>query len=307
MSGPAGVKGHCVPGDGLIAAVVEPRPRDLGGFSVERILPAVGCRHLGPFVFFDHMGSAGFRLEPGHGMDVRPHPHIGLATVTYLFAGSIDHRDTLGSFQTIRPGDINWMVAGRGIAHSERTGPAARAAGGPAHGLQLWCALPGEHEETTPSFDHHPAATLPLHSDGGVTARILAGSAWGVTAPTRVLSPTFYVDVTLAAGATIEVPAGYAERGLFVVDGAVQLGAHTLLPGPIITLEPGAQATVRADQPARIMMLGGENVGERVIWWNFVASSRDRIEQAKADWTAGTFGTIPGDDKEFIPLPDPQI
>jgi len=303
MSGPAGVEGQCVDGDGPISAVIEPRVRDLGGFSVERILPAVGRRHLGPFVFFDHMGSAGFRLEPGHGMDVRPHPHIGLATVTYLFAGSIEHRDTLGSYQTIRPGDINWMVAGRGIAHSERTGAAARAAGGPAHGLQLWCALPAEHEETTPSFDHHPADTLPLHSDGGVSARILAGTAWGVTAPTRVLSPTFYVDVTLAAGSTIDVPDGYAERGLFVVDGAVQLGAQVLAPGPIVVLAPGAQVTLRANQPARVMMLGGENVGERHIWWNFVSSTRDRIEQAKADWTAGRFGLIPGDDQEFIPLP----
>jgi redox-sensitive bicupin YhaK (pirin superfamily) len=304
MSGPAGVEGQCVDGDGLIAAVVEPRVRDLGGFTVDRILPAVGRRHLGPFVFFDHMGSAEFRFAPGTGVDVRPHPHIGLATVTYLFAGSIDHRDTLGSVQTIRPGDINWMVAGRGIAHSERTGPAPRAAGGPVHGLQLWCALPDEHEETTPSFDHHPAATLPVHTDGGVSARVLAGTAWGITAPTRVLSPTFYVDVTLAAGTTIDVPSGYAERGLFVVDGAVQLGARALTPGPIVVIEPGAQVTVRANQPARVMMLGGESVGERHIWWNFVSSSRDRIEQAKADWTAGTFGKIPGDDQEFIPLPE---
>jgi redox-sensitive bicupin YhaK (pirin superfamily) len=304
MSSLTDLEGQCVTGDGLIAAVVEPRLRDLGGFSVERILPAVGRRHLGPFVFFDHMGSAVFRLEPGHGMDVRPHPHIGLATVTYLFAGSIEHRDTLGNCQTIRPGDINWMVAGRGIAHSERTGAAARAAGGPSHGLQLWCALPNEHEETAPSFDHHPSSTLPVHTDGGVTARVLAGTAWGITAPTRVLSPTFYVDVTLAAGATIDVPSEYAERGLFVVDGAVQLGASMLAPGPVIVLEPGAQVTLRADQPARVMMLGGETVGERHIWWNFVASSRDRIEQAKADWTAGTFGKIPGDDKEFIPLPE---
>ena len=303
MSGPAGVEGQCVDGEGLIAAVVEPRVRDLGGFTVDRILPAVGRRHLGPFVFFDHMGSAEFRFAPGTGVDVRPHPHIGLATVTYLFAGSIDHRDTLGSVQTIRPGDINWMVAGRGIAHSERTPQALRPHGVPAHGLQLWCALASEHEETAPSFEHHPAATLPLHTDGGVSARVLAGTAWGITAPTRVLSPTFYVDVTLAAGTTIDVPSGYAERGLFVVDGAVQLGARALTPGPIVVIEPGAQVTVRANQPARVMMLGGESVGERHIWWNFVSSSRDRIEQAKADWTAGNFGKIPGDDQEFIPLP----
>jgi len=304
MSGPAGVKGQCVPGDGTIAAVVEPRHRDLGGFGVERILPAVGRRHLGPFVFFDHMGSATFHFDAGHGIDVRPHPHICLATVTYLFDGAIVHRDTLGSNQTIRPGDINWMVAGRGIAHSERTGPADRATGGPAHGLQLWCALPDEHEETEPSFDHLPAASLPVVRDRDKTARVLAGTAWGATAPTRVLSPTFYVDVQLAAGGSIDVPAEYTERGLFVVEGAVQLGAHTLAPGPVIVLEPGAPVTLRAQQAARVIMLGGESVGERHIWWNFVASSRDRIEAAKADWVAGKFGKIPGDDVELIPLPE---
>lgn len=304
MSGPADVKGQCVPGDGTIAAVVEPRPRDLGGFSVERILPAVGRRHVGPFVFFDHMGTAEFHFAPGTGMDVRPHPHICLATVTYLFDGAIVHRDTLGSVQTIRPGDINWMVAGRGIAHSERTSPEDRATGIAAHGLQLWCALPAEHEETEPSFDHWPAAQLPLVEDRGTTARVLAGSAYGVTAPTRVLSPTFYVDVHLPAGGSIDVPAGYAERGLFVVEGAVALGAHTLAPGPVIVLEPGVPATLRADRPARVIMLGGESVGERHLWWNFVASSRERIEAAKADWLAGRFGTIPGDDQELIPLPE---
>jgi hypothetical protein len=289
MSGPADIRGECVPGDGTVAEIVEPRKRDLGGFAVERILPAVGRRHLGPFVFFDHM--------EGGSPQVRPHPHICLATVTYLFEGAIDHRDTLGSYQTIRPGDINWMVAGKGIAHSER-------GSGRAHGLQLWCALPVEHEETEPSFDHWPADKLPLVEDRGTRARVLAGSAWGVTAPTRVLSPTFYVDVALPAGGSIDVPSGYAERGLFVVEGAVRLNAHTLAPGPIIVLEPGVPVTLRADYAARVIMLGGESVGERHIWWNFVASSRDRIEAAKADWVAGKFGTIPGDDKELIPLPD---
>lgn len=304
MSGPADKQGEAHPGDGVVAQIVEPRARDLGGFSVERILPAVGCRHLGPFVFFDHMGSASFHLAPGTGMDVRPHPHIGLATVTYLFAGAIDHRDTLGSFQTIRPGDINWMVAGRGIAHSERTPAALRPQGLPAHGLQLWCALPAEHEETAPSFDHYPAASLPILRDADKQARVLAGEAWGVKAPTRVLSPTFYADVTLDAGATIDMPNGYAERGVFVVEGELEVGAHTLAPGPVVTFEPGVAVTFRAKTNARLMVLGGESVGERHIWWNFVSSSRDRIEQGKADWTAGRFGTIPGDDHEFIPLPD---
>jgi redox-sensitive bicupin YhaK (pirin superfamily) len=288
MSGPADIKGHCERGEGIIAQLVEPRPRDLGGFAVERILPAVGRRQLGPFVFFDHMR--------GESLQVRPHPHICLATVTYLFEGAIVHRDTLGSCQTIRPGDINWMVAGRGIAHSER-------GTGTAHGLQLWCALPADHEETTPSFDHHPAATLPIVSDAGTTARVLAGTAWGATAPTRVLSPTFYADVHLAAGASIALPVEYAERGLFVVEGTARVNSHVIAPGPIAVLEPNVAVTVRADQPARVIMLGGQPLGERVIWWNFVASSRERIEQAKADWTAGRFGKIPGDDKEFIPLP----
>jgi hypothetical protein len=304
VSGPAGLKGEAFAGDGVIATIVEPRKRDLGGFSVDRIIPAIGCRHLGPFVFFDHMGDAQLRMQAGHGIDVRPHPHIGLATVTYLFAGAIDHRDTLGSWQTIRPGDLNWMVAGRGIAHSERTPPSERAAGGPAHGLQLWCALPGEHEETTPSFDHHPSASLPVHTAGGVTARVLAGEAWGVKSPARTLSPTFYVDVALAPGASIDIPTGYSERGLFVVDGELQIGAHTLSTGPIITLEPTAAVTLRATQPTRVMLLGGESIGERHVWWNFVSSSRDRIEAAKADWQAGRFGKVPGDETEFIPLPE---
>jgi redox-sensitive bicupin YhaK (pirin superfamily) len=288
----------------MIDKTIQPRARDLGGFSVERILPAADCRHLGPFVFFDHMGSAQFKLPPGHGMDVRPHPHIGLATVTYLFAGAIEHRDTLGSHQIIRPGDINWMVAGRGIAHSERTPAELRPLGLPAHGLQLWCALPDDHEETAPSFDHYAGATLPVHDRDGATARVLAGTAWGITAQTRTLSPTFYVDVTLAAGASIDLPTGYTERGLFVVDGAIEVGGHHLVPGPVVTFEPGAEVALRASQSTRVMLLGGEHVGERHIWWNFVSSSRDRIEQAKADWTAGRFGKIPGDEVEFIPLPD---
>lgn len=304
MSGSAGDKGEAVAGDGVIAAVVEPRRRDLGGFSVDRIIPAISCRHLGPFVFFDHMGDAALRLASGHGIDVRPHPHIGLATVTYLFAGAIDHRDTLGSWQTIRPGDLNWMVAGRGIAHSERTPPVERAAGGPVHGLQLWCALPEQHEETSPSFEHHAAAALPVVRDTDKMARVLAGEAWGVRSPARTLSPTFYVDVTLAAGGSIDVPTGYTERGLFVVEGAVEIGAHALTTGPIITLEPGAAVTLRAARAARVMMLGGESVGERHVWWNFVSSSRDRIEAAKADWLAGRFGKIPGDAIELIPLPE---
>ena len=289
MSGPADITGQCVPGDGTIAAIVEPRHRDLGGFAVERILPAVGRRHLGPFVFFDHM--------EGGSPQVRPHPHICLATVTYLFEGAIVHRDTLGSHQTIRPGDINWMVAGKGIAHSER-------GTGHAHGLQLWCALPADQEETHPSFDHWPADKLPLLQDKDKSARILAGTAWGASAPTRVLSPTFYVDVHLTAGGSIELPAEYSERGVFVVEGAVRVNSHTLAPGPIIVFEPKASVTLRAERPARVIMLGGESVGERHIWWNFVASSRERIEAAKADWTAGNFGTIPGDDKELIPLPE---
>ena len=287
-----------------ITRVLEGRPRDLGGFSVRRVLPAPGMQTVGPFIFFDHIGPATF--APGEGVDVRPHPHIGLATVTYLFAGAFMHRDSLGTAQLIRPGDVNWMVAGRGIAHSERTPPEAREAPGGAaiHGIQTWIALPREREETMPSFEHHPAATLPEVREGGATLRLVAGAAFGQCAPTSVFSPMFYVAAELEAGAGTSLPDEYAERAVYVVEGAIEVagGRHTV--GEMVVFGPGDGASVRAVGSARVMLLGGAALdGPREIWWNFVSSSAERIERAKVDWQEDRFAAVPGDD-ERIPLPD---
>ena len=287
-----------------ITRVLQGRPRDLGGFSVRRVLPAPGLRTVGPFIFFDHMGPATF--ASGEGVDVRPHPHIGLATVTYLFEGAFMHRDSLGTAQLIRPGDVNWMVAGRGIAHSERTPPAERAAPGGAriHGIQTWIALPREHEETTPSFAHHPAATLPEIREGGATLRLIAGAAFGQCAPASVFSPMFYVAADLEAGAEAWLPDDYPERAAYVVEGEVDTsdGRHTV--GEMVVFDPGVPASVRAVGSARAMLLGGAALeSPREIWWNFVSSSAERIERAKVDWQEERFAAVPGDD-ERIPLPD---
>jgi redox-sensitive bicupin YhaK (pirin superfamily) len=287
-----------------ITRVLQGRPRDLGGFSVRRVLPAPGLRTVGPFIFFDHMGPATF--ASGEGVDVRPHPHIGLATVTYLFEGAFMHRDSLGTAQLIRPGDVNWMVAGRGIAHSERTPPAERAAPGGAriHGIQTWIALPREHEETTPSFEHHPAATLPEIREGGATLRLIAGAAFGQCAPASVFSPMFYVAADLEAGAEAWLPDDYPERAAYVVEGEVDTsdGRHTV--GEMVVFDPGVPASVRAVGSARAMLLGGAALeSPREIWWNFVSSSAERIERAKVDWQEERFAAVPGDD-ERIPLPD---
>jgi redox-sensitive bicupin YhaK (pirin superfamily) len=284
--------------------LLEAKPRDLGGFTVGRVLPAIARRTVGPFVFFDHMGPA--QLAPGQGMDVRPHPHIGLATVTYLFDGQIHHRDTLGSSQIIQPGGINWMTAGRGIAHSERTPPGQRASGGRAHGLQLWVALPLAHEETAPAFDHHPGATLPGLNEAGVQLRVLAGAAYGATSPVRTLSPLFFVEASLPAGGVLALPAEYEERAVYVVEGeaGVWAGDVRVPARQMIVLPPGPAPALRAEAPAHVVLIGGAPLdGPRHVWWNFVGSSRERIEQAKADWTAGRFGLIPGDAEESIPLP----
>ena len=287
-----------------VETVITGRRRDLGdGFFVARVLPAPLLRAVGPFVFFDHMGPT--ELAPGRGMDVRPHPHIGLATVTYLFDGAIMHRDSLGSQQRIEPGAINWMTAGRGIAHSERTPPAERARGGPQHGLQLWVALPLTHEETDPAFHHYAAETLPVSVDGGVKLRTLAGSAYGAESPVAVLSPLFYVEATLAAGASLAVPDDHEERAAYVVEGGARCGPDSFAPGSMIIFRPGSAATIEADGPSRIMLLGGARLdGARHVWWNFVSSSRERIERAKADWNEGRFGRVVGDETERIPLPD---
>ncbi|HEX3497808.1 MAG TPA: pirin family protein [Stellaceae bacterium] len=284
-----------------LETIVMPHSRDLGGFTVRRVLPAIERRMVGPFVFFDQMGPTVF--DPGTGIDVRPHPHIGLATVTYLFDGEILHRDTLGSVQEIRPGEINWMTAGRGIAHSERTGPVVRAAGGRLAGIQSWVALPKEAEETTPGFAHHGATALPILAGEGKHVRLLIGAAFGARSPVRTFSETLYADIALDAGARLAIPHEPEERALYLVDGTVAIADEEFAPGRLLVLRPATEIIVTARSPVRLMLLGGAPLDEpRQIWWNFVSSSRDRIEQAKADWQAGRFPAVPGD-SEFIPLP----
>jgi redox-sensitive bicupin YhaK (pirin superfamily) len=284
-----------------LETIVVPHSRDLGGFSVRRVLPAIERRMVGPFVFFDQMGPAMF--DPGTGIDVRPHPHIGLATVTYLFEGEILHRDTLGSVQAIRPGAINWMTAGRGIAHSERTGPAVRAAGGRLAGIQSWVALPKDDEETEPGFAHHGTAALPTVAGDGKEVRLLIGAAFGARSPVRTFSETLYADIALEAGARLAVPNGPEERALYLVEGTVAIDGEEFAPGRLLVLRPATEIVATARSAARLMLLGGALLdGPRHVWWNFVSSSHDRIEQAKADWQAGRFPAVPGD-SEFIPLP----
>ncbi|MCE5233023.1 MAG: pirin family protein [Mizugakiibacter sp.] len=283
--------------------LIEGRLHDLGdGFMVRRLLPHMRARLVGPFVFFDHMGPA--RLAPGQGMDVRPHPHIGLATVTFLFEGVVRHRDSLGCVQDILPGDVNWMTAGRGIVHSERTPPQARAAGSALHGIQTWVALPREDEEIEPEFHHHAAATLPGVERAGVRLHLIAGEAYGERAPVRVFAPMFYLGGELDAEATLDLPAEHAERGVYVVDGEVEMGARPLAAAQMGVQFGGAPLRLRARRPSRLMLFGGAPLGEdRFIWWNFVSSSRERIERAKADWSGGRFAPVPGE-HEFIPLPE---
>ncbi len=295
-------EGDCSDKSGAIAQVIEPRTRDLGGFEVRRVLPVARRRLVGPFIFFDHMGPS--RFPPGQGIDVRPHPHIGLATVTYLFDGEIMHRDSLGCVQPIRPGAVNWMTAGRGIVHSERTGPEERAREARLHGIQSWVALPRAEEEAEPAFRHHPAETLPEIDRDGATLRLIAGAAYGASSPVAVLSEMFYLDAALAEGAELRLPEGYAERAAYVVEGAVRVAGESFEAGRMIVFQPGAEAAVTAAEAARVMLLGGAAMdGQRHIWWNFVSSSPERIEQAKADWKAGRFPQVPGE-TEFIPLPD---
>jgi redox-sensitive bicupin YhaK (pirin superfamily) len=272
-------------------------------------LPAGEHRSVGPFLFFDHFGPT--RLAPGKGMDVRPHPHINLATVTYLFEGAIVHRDSLGSVQEIRPGDINWMTAGRGIVHSERTGPTVRASGSVAHGLQLWVGLPRADEETAPAFHHHPAATLPEFDVGGATLRLLAGEAFGRRSPVRTFSPLTYLDIAMPAGASVELPPERGERGLYVISGGVVCGGVSHAPHRMLLLAADRPVRLGADVVTRAVLVGGQPFPEpRHIWWNFVSSSAERLEQAKRDWltrrgeAGGPFPLVPGDEREFIPLPE---
>ncbi len=291
------------PGTPQLATVIDARPRDLGGFTVGRVLPSAARKLIGPFIFFDHMGPAAF--PPGRGIDVRPHPHIGLATLTYLFAGEIVHRDSLGSHQPIRPGDVNWMTAGRGIVHSERTGTQLRQTGSSLDGLQLWVALPRRHEETDPEFHHHRAGDLPSLEVDGARIRLLAGSAFGETSPVRTFSPLFYVDAAIPAGGELPLPDEHEERAAYVVDGTVECGNERGGRGRMMVFSPGAPATLHAVSDARVALIGGAPIdGERHIFWNFVSSSQARIEQAKRDWREGRFPKVPGDDREFIPLPE---
>jgi redox-sensitive bicupin YhaK (pirin superfamily) len=289
---------------GAIELVITARPRDLGGFSVGRVLPSAQRRLVGPFAFFDHMIR--HELAPGHGMDVRPHPHIGLATLTYLFEGEIVHRDSLGSVQPIRPGDVNWMIAGRGITHSERTGDERRRSGGPVHGIQCWVAFPTADEEIEPRFEHHSHEAIPLVERPGARLRVIAGSAYGARSPVGVRSPTFFVHAELEAGAELPMPEEHEGRAAYVVDGEIDGGdGHEFGPSSLLVFRPQTQATVRARRPSRLMLLGGAELdGPRHVWWNFVSSSTDRIERAKEQWRARGFPAIPGDDVEFIPLPD---
>jgi redox-sensitive bicupin YhaK (pirin superfamily) len=291
------------PEGGSIELVITGRARDLGGFTVSRVLPAMKRRVVGPFVFFDHMTR--HELAPGHGMDVRPHPHIGLATVTYLFEGEIVHRDSLGSDQAIAPGDVNWMRAGRGIVHSERTGAERRRTGGVVHGIQSWVALPAADEETAPAFEHHPRETLPLVERPGARLRVLAGHAYGARSPVGVRSPTLYVHAELEDGAELPLTDEHDERAVYVVEGELACEGASYRAGSMLVLRPGAKPALHARGAARLMLLGGAALeGPRHIFWNFVSSSRERIEQAKQEWKRGAFAKVPGDDLEFIPLPE---
>ena len=286
----------------MIDLVIDSRRRDLGGFEVGRVLPFAGHRMVGPFVFFDHMGPARFEAGFPRSVDVRPHPHIGLSTVSYLFEGEMTHRDSVGSEIAIRPGEVNWMTAGKGITHSERF-EHLRAAGGTLHGIQTWVALPKEDEEVDPAFFHHGPEDLPTYESNGLWARLIVGEAFGARSAVKTHSPMFYVHWRLNAGATAQLPAEYPERAAFVAQGQVEIDGRALDAGQMAVFAPGQAVAITAVTDAHVMLIGGEPVGERFIDWNFVSSSKDRIEQAKADWRAGRMKLPDLDHDEFIPLP----
>jgi redox-sensitive bicupin YhaK (pirin superfamily) len=288
-----------------LETVLSGHARDVDGFSALRVLPALTRKHLGPFVFFDHLGPS--VLPAGRGLDVRPHPHIGLATVTYVIEGEILHRDSLGFEQAIRPGAVNWMTSGRGIVHSERTSAALRESGSGLHVAQLWVALPRSDEEMEPEFHHHPAETLPEFELGGVVVRVLAGSAYGRVSPVRIFSPLFYAEAAMPAGTSLSLPEEHEQRGVYVLNGALSHAGEPLEARSLAIFKTGRTPTVRAEAESRILLLGGAPPdGPRYIEWNFVSSSLERIEQAKRAWQAGQFPKVPGDEVEFIPLPPPR-
>lgn len=289
--------------DELMIQTIAPVTHDLGGFKVHRTLPSRPRTMVGPFIFFDQMGPA--HLDVGTGIDVRPHPHINLATVTYLFAGAIDHRDSLGTFATIEPGAVNLMTAGHGIVHSERSPSAEREKGPELSGIQTWLALPERDEEIDPAFEHVPAAQLPIVEASGVTARVIMGELWGAAAPTTTYAGTIYADIVMAPGSSTPIDADADERALYVALGEASLDGMTLEPMTLYVLRPGVAATLRSASGARVMLCGGEAFATpRHVWWNFVSSRRERIDEAKAQWKAQAFPKVPGDDQEFIPIPE---
>lgn len=287
-------------GCGAIELIIQPRDRDLGGFSVRRVLPSARHRMVGPWIFFDHMGPAEFAA--GQGINVRPHPHVNLATVTYLFEGEILHRDSLGSLQPIRPGDINLMVAGRGIVHSERERPEVTAVAHRLHGLQLWLALPEADEEIEPAFYHYPGTEIPAVTVAGVPVRVMMGSAYGVTSPVKTFADTLYVEARLQPGQTLELPEA-EERAVYVASGSLRAREDVIPEHAMAVFAPERSVVLEAVSEARIGIIGGEPMTPRFIDWNFVSSRKARIEQAKADWQAQRFPKVPGDEEEFIPLP----
>ena len=289
----------------MIELVIPQRRRSLGGFEVGRVLPFAKRRMIGPFIFFDHMGPVQFPAGIPREVDVRPHPHIGLSTVTYLFDGEIMHLDSVGSEQPVRPGEVNWMTAGQGITHSERF-ERARLEGGKLNGIQAWVALPKEHEETNPDFAHYASDDLPILEEGGAWARLIAGEAFGLKASVRVHSPMFYLHWELQPAAKATLPAQYPERALYVASGAIDVDGTRYEEGNMLVLSPGANVSFTAETRSIVMALGGEPIGPRFIEWNFVSSSRERIEQAKADWRAGRMKLPDLDNEEWIPLPDPS-
>ena len=296
-----------VPGDAAsvdaIRTVITPRAVDLGEMEVRRALPSKAGQMVGPFIFFDQMGPAEFLTDEG--IDVRPHPHINLATLTYLFEGEIRHRDSLGTDMAITPGAVNWMRAGKGIVHSERTSDEKKASGQRLFGLQTWLASPADAEECAPDFIHYGADDLPVLDDEGIAMRLIAGQAHGLRSPLKPMSETLYADVTLAREARFPVEPGYVERAIYTVGGEIEVTGQTYVPGQLLILYPGEAVTVTAASDARFVVCGGEPMdGPRYIWWNFVSSRRDRIEQAQEEWRQGRFDSVPGDEAEFIPLPE---